>query len=153
MEIGPVGPEHRALLAVFRCAGSARTAPWSIVIENLVRERLADALKHAGTSALGVWGDGQLLAVIAWTIDPAASDSWQVVTLATGYGWYRRGLARRLKLAVLAEARAARAREVVSLVHRDNTAMCALNESLGGRAVLDPSDPRREHLVYVVPVS
>ena len=90
--------------------------------------------------ALGLWDDGRLIAVVAWSDkDP---EVWTALVLATASNKRRRKYAERLKREMLGLAWAAGCYAVASIVHRDNDAVLGLNTKLGAHIELDPSDRR-----------
>ena len=84
-------------------------------------------------SAVGLFDEnGALCGVAAWRVYdvmPPVLCRSDIVAVALRH--QRRGYGRALKQAVLAEAKAAGAVAVASVVHRENSAMIQLNRNLG----------------------
>jgi GNAT superfamily N-acetyltransferase len=118
-------------------------------VQEMVQERLMDALAGGHAEAVGLWADDVLVGVAAWTVESAST--WRSAVVATRVGWHRRGIARRLKVAMLERAAEAGVVAVVSIVHWDNDPMLALNRSLGGTMRAMPDDP--DYGLCVVPTS
>jgi GNAT superfamily N-acetyltransferase len=104
----------------------------------MIREELPYSLEVGLVQGHGLWVGDQLVAVDAWRTerDPAVRYRWgdQVwlnVVLAVHADYRRRGLARRLKLALVEEARHAGIVAITSIVAWTNIAMLNLNEKLG----------------------
>jgi ribosomal protein S18 acetylase RimI-like enzyme len=126
-------------LATFTCENYRE--PWTVVVQEVIREHLADNLAIDAVESVGAWLGGRLVGVAAWyhearlTGVPAGRYSGPLcksVVLAVETGFRRRGIGRRLKQEVLAAARQAGSDAVVSTVHWENEAMIELNVALGG---------------------
>lgn len=134
-----ITPADKTALDRFRCAELGR--PWTEPLEDLVRHQLTQELTSTSVNrALGLFDGSELAAVVAWRMEVALPTVARVLALATDLRFRRRGYARRLKLEVLTSARADGRQIVASQVHRDNTPMLHLNESLGARIHLDTID-------------
>lgn len=141
-------PDDRWSLAEFSCRGYGE--PWSDLVEEMVRDDLADAIAVSGVEAAGLWVGPQLCGVVAWRIDPASPTLCRGILLAIQNGHRRRGYGRRLKRELIQRTRHAGAVAIVSEVHRDNDPMIQLNASLG--AVVERIDGDPDHLRCVIPV-
>jgi predicted GNAT superfamily acetyltransferase len=115
-----------APLSTFTCL--TYKEPWTAPVQEMIRDHLAGNLAIGAVSAVGAWGDDDLLGVAAWRYE---ADICQSVLLAVRIGRRHQGIGSLLKAAMLAEARAAGATAVVSQVHWDNEAMIELNANLG----------------------
>lgn len=124
--------------------------PWTEVVEEMIRERLAHALRVGDAQAVGLWRDDELLGIAAWRIDPDDPSLCRSILVAVAHGNARRGYGRILKEAVLERARLAGAVVVVSIVHWDNDAMIRLNESLGANVERIPGD--QDHCRCIIPL-
>jgi hypothetical protein len=127
LDLRPVVPEHRAHLRGFSCATAGHEH--TLEVEQQIREWVADELASGHVEGLGSWDDDELAALI---IFKPSDGLWKVTVLATDNRYRRRKQAQRLKLEVMRRADAAGAPALVSLVHRDNLPMLALNNKLGG---------------------
>jgi GNAT superfamily N-acetyltransferase len=121
----------RAALAGFTCARLGEA--WADAVQETIRKDLVDHIASGDVSALGLFDDeGALCGVAAWRIydvmPPVLCRSDIVAVAVRKRG---KGYGRVLKEAVINDARAAGAVAVSSIVHRDNTAMIALNRRLG----------------------
>lgn len=145
MDIRDLTGEHAPALWTFDCRNFKQS--WTAEIQRVIREQLTSSLVAGEVSGIGGWVGAELVAVSAWATD---DQRWTSVLLAVANGHRKRGYARALKISMLDRARKAGATSVVSFVHRDNEAMCALNESLGGRCTLDPGFPRNDYLIYEI---
>jgi GNAT superfamily N-acetyltransferase len=118
------------------------------IIEEMIRQHLTDALSTGTAHGVGLWDDnGELCGIAAWRIN---EDAWHCAVLAVRPDARRQGHGRRLKAHVLAEARRAGARAVISAVHEDSDAMLHVNETLGARFTRDPR--HGDYLVCVIPL-
>jgi RimJ/RimL family protein N-acetyltransferase len=135
----------RGALNAFACRDFSQ--PWTDVVEEVVRERLADELAHGTVAALGAFDDQYLVGVAAWK-PPDEHGIVQNVLCAVAFGYQRRGVGTKLKRNVLREAAALRAMSVVSEVHVDNAAMLAVNTKLDAVLTHDPDDQR--YLICVI---
>ncbi len=104
----------------------------------MIREELSYSLEVGLVQGEALWVRDHLVAVDAWRTerDPAVRYRWgdQVwlnVVLAVHIDYRRRGLARRLKLALIEQARQAGIVAIISIVAWTNTPMLNLNENLG----------------------
>lgn len=129
ISIGQVTSGHAAELKTFNCRIFKQ--PWTNLVEEAVQNFLAPELAAQSASAIGVWDNGTLCAVAAWRVDEGAPPICHSLVVAVRNGYLRRGHGRRVKEALVAEARNAGASAVVSEVHWDNQAMIELNASLG----------------------
>ena len=94
------------------------------------REQWQRELAAEGRPRLGLWPDGRLRAVACgWLI----VDELHLILVATDPAWRRRGLARHLLVALMAEARARGARHATLEVAAGNTPALALYAALGFR--------------------
>ena len=123
-------------LEAFPCASFDQ--PGSVEIERMIREELSYSLEVGLVQGEALWVRDHLVAVDAWRSgrDPAVRYRWgdQVwlnVVLAVHIDYRRRGLARRLKLALIEQARQAGIVAIISIVAWTNTPMLNLNENLG----------------------
>jgi ribosomal protein S18 acetylase RimI-like enzyme len=124
--VRPLTAADEAALSTFTCLTFKE--PWTVPVQEMIRERLAENLAIGAVSAVGAWVDDDLRGVAAWKVEGSICHS---VLLAVRTGQRRRGIGSLLKEAVLSEARAAGAAAIVSTVHWDNEAMIALNASFG----------------------
>jgi ribosomal protein S18 acetylase RimI-like enzyme len=130
----------RAALARFTCARLGE--PWAEAIQQAIRSHLADQVACGAMSALGLFEGDVLHGVAAWRIpntQPPVLCRSDIIAVAIRAR--RQGYGLVLKQAVLDEARAAGAVAVSSIVHRDNTAMLALNRRFGALVEAYPDDP------------
>ena len=134
----PVTESDRLALATFTCR--AYREPWTDVIEEMVRDRLADELELGNVDAAGICCDDELCGVVAWRLDDSSPPLCRSILLAVRTGHRRRGIGRRLKDHLLVQARVAGAAAVVSLVHWDNDPMIELNVQLGANVERLPGD-------------
>lgn len=147
-EVRPLDPAADCRqLATFKCRDFRY--PWTDVVEELVREHLADNVAAGHVRGLCVSEGSWLCAVAAYFLDDATSIVRSQL-LAVQDGYVRQGHGRRLKLAVIEAARAAGARAVLSTVHVDNDPMLRLNVGLGAVVERIPDDP--EHCHCVIPL-
>jgi GNAT superfamily N-acetyltransferase len=147
VEITQLTAVDRGTLADFSCRGYRE--PWTDLVEEMVRCHLADALDIDGVSALGLWRDEQLCAVVAWRID-SSSGVCRSILLAVRNGHRRRGYGRRLKAELVDRARRSGAVAVVSEVHWDNDPMIELNAQLG--ANVEQIEGDTDHCLCVIPL-
>jgi len=147
LDLRPVGSEHRAQLRSFSCAtvGHEHT----LEVEQQIREWVAEELASGLVEGLGSWDEDELAALI---IFKPSDWLWKITVLATDNRFRRRKQAQRLKLEVMRRAGEAGAKALVSLVHRDNLPMLALNNKLGG-VVDSPADRDNPYLVCTVPLA
>lgn len=124
--VRPLTAADEAALSTFTCL--TYKEPWTVPVQEMIRDQLAGNLAIGAVSAVGAWVDDDLRGVAAWKVEGGICHS---ILLAVRTGQRRRGIGSLLKEAVLSEARAAGAVAVVSMVHWDNEAMIELNESLG----------------------
>ena len=97
-------------------------------------------------------GGGELIALAAWAAQPDDPSTWRVIVIAVAEGHAHRGHGSEMKLAVIERARQRGVRTIVSYVHVDNVAAQRMNDALGGRATLDPGDPLKNWLIYVLEI-
>jgi GNAT superfamily N-acetyltransferase len=123
-----------------------------VVVEEMVRDLLLDAVIAGDCQAVGAWDGHELCGVAAWRIETSARLlRCRSILLAVRTGRRRMGYGRALKKAVVADARRAGASAVISLVHFDNDPMIELNVALGANVERIPGDP--DHLLCVLPVN
>ncbi len=146
MDLRPVGSEHRAQLRSFSCATAGQEH--TLEVEQQIREWAAEEFAAGHVEGLGSWDDDELAALI---IFKASDWLWKVTVLATDNRYRRRKQAQRLKREVMRRAEDAGAKALVSLVHRDNLPMLALNIKLGG-VVDPPADRENPYLVCTIPL-
>ncbi|MGH9228631.1 MAG: GNAT family N-acetyltransferase [Acidimicrobiales bacterium] len=141
MTIRALTAADRAALAGFTCARLGEA--WAEAVQETIRHDLADQLAAATVSAVGLFDeDGVLCGVAAWRIyDVMPPVLCRSDIVAVAVRQQRKGYGRALKQAVIDEARAAGAVAVASIVHRNNTAMLALNRRLGATIEYNPEDP------------
>lgn len=120
--VRPLTAADEAALSTFTCL--TYKEPWTVPVQEMIRDHLAGNLAIGAVSAVGAWVDDDLRGIAAWKVEGSICHS---VLLAVRTGQRRRGLGSLLKEAVLSEARAAGAAAVVSMVHWDNEAMVELN--------------------------
>ena len=107
MRIEQLGPEHRALLASFRCATGGRQ-PWTQEVERMICEVLADDLARSSSiHAVGSFDEGELVGVAAWDSDDRSPKTWEIAAVAVASGWKQRGPAGGLTRIVLVVRRVA----------------------------------------------
>jgi ribosomal protein S18 acetylase RimI-like enzyme len=140
----PIQVEDASACARFSCRGYRE--PWSVAVEEVIREHLVDLVLANYNEALGLWSGSRLAGVVSWTVHHGDPIVFEIGVLATNDGFRRRGVATTLKRAVLDRARQAGAALVLSEVHIDNEGMQVVNEKLGGVGRID----RRDHtyLIY-----
>lgn len=143
----PLTTADAASLREFRCAGYRE--PWSALIEEMIQEQLADEIAHGSCRAAGIWLGGQLVGLYAWRLDPTTGVARSIL-LAVRITGRRQGIGHQLKGHLLAEARAAGARELVSLVDWDNEPMLRLNQRLGASIRRLPGDD--QYALCVLPL-
>lgn len=102
--------------------------PFTVDVEQDIRNWLADALEDGSVEALGSWDGDELAAVVVFS---RLGWVWKIRQLATDVRYRHRKQALRLKLAVNEMAAAAGAQAVISWVHIENGAMRQLNAKLG----------------------
>ncbi len=151
MLLRPLTVDDQLPLEQFTCARLGE--PWTEVIQETVRDHLSDQIAAGRISALGLFDNhAALRGVAAWRITELTQD-WvvcRVDVIAVAVGTQRQGYGRQLKEAVVAEAQAAGARAVDSIVHRRNVGMLRLNRELG--AVVDAIQGEANHLLCVIPI-
>lgn len=151
MEIRDLTAAHASKLERFQIGGRPRER-YLLEIRELVRDVLPDALRTGRCSAVGGFDRGELIAVAAWASQPGPRPSWRVIAIAVGEGHVRRGHGKAMKQAMVERARDRGIETIVSFVHVDNLAAQAMNASLGAAGVLDPGDPTRNWMLYVLEV-
>jgi ribosomal protein S18 acetylase RimI-like enzyme len=139
--VRPLDPEaDRRQLASFSCRDFRY--PWTDVIEDMVREHLADSVQCGETAGLVAVDGSRLCAVAGYSI---ATEGPRTVCysnlLAVRMGYYRRGYGLLLEQTVIEAARQASAEAVVSDVYVDNDPMIELNIKLGANVELVPGYP------------
>ena len=132
----------------FTCARPGE--PWAEAVQETIRTDLIDQVESSGVMAVGLFDDGGALrGVAAWRIyDVAPPVLCRGDIVAVAVRDRRKGYGRALKETMIAEARAAGAVAVSSVVHRDNAAMIRLNRSLGAVVEEIPDDP--DHCLCVI---
>jgi hypothetical protein len=136
--IRPVDPDgDRRQLRAFSCRDFR--FPYTDVIEELIRNNLADSVQAGEVSALALCSDSRICGVTAYVPD-LDTGIYQSSILAVQMGYVRRGYGTQLKQAVIDIARQAKAIAVVSDVHYDNDPMINLNVKLGANVVKIPGD-------------
>jgi GNAT superfamily N-acetyltransferase len=149
MQIERLTVAHRAEFAAFECA--VYREPWTEIIEEMVRDHLADALDRGVTEGIGARNEhGVLVGVAAWARDPENAAVWLSRLIAVRWGHHGRKIGRRLKSEVLTRAQREGVGLLVSRIHEDNEAMRRVNELLGGRTTRPPGE--REYLMCTIPV-
>lgn len=143
MRFRDLGQGDSDAIAAFRCAVSGQ--PWTGATEQQITEYLAFALEQGDVEAIGLFDGDTLCGLVAWAIDPYDPSRWRCTTLAVARGYKRHGHATRLKHEMLARAEQRGARTITSVVHRENDAVFAVNQKLGGVFAPDP-----ENLDYFV---
>jgi len=128
--IEPLTGNDAAALSTFPCRQFRE--PWTDLVEEMVQSHLAEALRRGDVEGAGLWVQGILCGVAAWTIEGDDPRLCHSHLLAVRTGHVRRGYGRLLKLTLIERARYAGAVAVVSTVAWDNRAMIELNASLGG---------------------
>jgi GNAT superfamily N-acetyltransferase len=130
----------RAVLGDFSCARIGEA--WAEAVQETIRNDLADQIAAGDVSALGLFDqNGALCGVAAWRIYdvmPPVLCRSDIVAVAARER--RKGYGRALKEALIAAAKAMGAVAVSSIVHRENTAMIALNRQLGAVVEEIPDD-------------
>lgn len=141
MTVRALTAADRAALAGFTCARLGEA--WAEAVQETIRKDLVDHIASGAVSALGLFDDeGALCGVAAWrTYDVMRPVLCRSDIVAVAVRERRKGYGRALKEAVINDARATGAVAVSSIVHRDNTAMIALNARLGATVEAIPDDP------------
>jgi ribosomal protein S18 acetylase RimI-like enzyme len=124
--IRPLTAADEAALSTFTCV--TYKEPWTALVQEMIRDHLAENLAIEAVSAVGAWVDDDLRGVAAWRYEGNICHS---IVLAVRVGQRRQGIGSLLKKTLLSEARAAGATALVSQVHWDNEAMIELNASFG----------------------
>lgn len=147
-------------LAAFRC--STFDAPWSLEVQEAIRNELPDAIANGICEAEGLWVANELAALISWrpNRDPAirakyGDKVWHVAELAVSVDHRGQRFASLLKRWLVNEAHASGIRYVVSLVHWDNRIMFDMNKRLGGSIAQVMDGPFKIDEIYgrcIVPV-
>lgn len=136
MKIRAFRPHDSFQLQSFEC--SFYREPWTLAVQEMIRDRLPYSLVTGEARALGAWDRDTLCGVAAWTTHE--HPIWRSSVVAVQRGYYRRGIGEALKHAVLEEARRAGATALVSFIHYDNDRMLRLNTKLGAHIERDPRD-------------
>lgn len=137
-------------LSGFTCARLLE--PWAEVVQEVIRNDLANHLARGDLEAAGLFDDDGLCGVAAWRIYSATSPVLcRADIVAVTIGKQRQGYGRALKEAVMAEATLAGAAAVSSLVHRENTSMLVLNRQLGAVIEDIPDDVDYLRCVIALP--
>jgi ribosomal protein S18 acetylase RimI-like enzyme len=146
VEIRDLTPADAPALTEFTCDRWWQPRDWAEVADMFIRRVLATGgLGGANRRAVGLWDEGQLAGVASWELQ--SQTRWYVEVIAVHVDYQSRRYGRRLKLAVLSEARASNVSEVWSLVDIANKRMRKLNDKLGGVSRIDPED--RTKVIYV----
>jgi ribosomal protein S18 acetylase RimI-like enzyme len=147
--VRPLDPARdRQQLATFSCRDFR--SPWTDVVEEMVREHLADSLACGAVGGLGAWDGQRLCGVAAFVIDDGTRVCHSQL-LAVQMGYARRGYGQLLKRAIIDIARRAGAEAVLSTVHFDNDPIIELNRKLGASIERVPGDP--EYLYCTIPLA
>jgi GNAT superfamily N-acetyltransferase len=150
VQLLPLGAKHGDDLRGFDCAIAGE--PWTRTIQGMIRGGLPLALLQEGfITAAGMWDSDVLAGLVAWRGEPYDVHTWRVPLLAVREGYRRCGYGLQLKTHVLDAARVEGIRAVVSLVHRENTPMLALNRKLGA-AITPYPDARRDYLICTIDI-
>jgi ribosomal protein S18 acetylase RimI-like enzyme len=144
--IRPLTAANEPSLATFTCANYRE--PWTVPVQDMVREGLAGNLAIGAVRAVGAWVGDELKGVAVWRIDGNLCHS---ILLAVSVGYRRRGVARALKSIVLSDAVGSGAVAAVSDVHWDNEAMIALNVEHGATVERIPGD--LDYCRCIIPLS
>lgn len=147
MYIRDLGDVDAPALRALACVNSKRD--WEMATQEMVSVWLPDMLGEGRVAAAGGFEDDELVAVVSWA-STDRDDTWVCLVLAVRLGRQRRGAGRLMKQYLIEQARSHGIRAIRSVVHRDNKAVWALNERLGGRFATD--DPYKLWYQCVVPV-
>jgi predicted GNAT superfamily acetyltransferase len=154
---GPAEPLVRRLtaddadaLAKFSCRRYRQ--PWTDVVDELVREKLAAAIALGDGEGLGLWVGDDLVGVAAWRMEGGSPPICHSIVVAVRVGAQRSGHGKRLKRAMIEQATAVGAAVVVSMVHWDNDAMIALNAAFGANVERIPGDYEYCRCVVALPL-
>lgn len=139
LTITEIQPWHHHDLATFPCA--TYRVPHTYVVEDMVRERLADALTAGDVSAFVAIDEstllGEVVGTIAWAPVLGRPQIWSVPVLAVRDRWQRQGIGLQLKQHLMTHAAAEGVTHLVSVIDYDNDAMIELNRTLGAHLQLD----------------
>jgi hypothetical protein len=125
--------------------------PWTDEVQAAIREGLPKQIEKGAIQTLGLFDDtGRLRSLIAWTIPNEETWTVQVLATATGFQGPKYKYGTKLKGELLDRAWAAKCYAVVSIVHRDNDAMLAINKRFHANIELDPADPYKNTMICTI---